>query len=104
MRHIPSGAKSTMRIPLCVLAALRAVVGFFTPAQAQNLPVVYAWGDNSDGQLGNNSTIMNSSSPVQVVGVGGAGLLSNIGAVAGGGNFSLALSCIRYGLCVGIRR
>jgi hypothetical protein len=45
---------------------------------------VYCWGINEQGQLGNNSTTQ-SNVPVQVVGVGGAGLLSGATAIAAGG-------------------
>ena len=45
---------------------------------------VWAWGDNTYGQLG-NGTITNSSTPVQ------ASNLSGVTTVAGGGNYSLAL-------------
>lgn len=38
---------------------------------------VYAWGDNDDGQLG-DGTNNSATTPVQVVGVGGAGFLSGI--------------------------
>jgi alpha-tubulin suppressor-like RCC1 family protein len=51
---------------------------------------VWAWGTNSNGQLGNGSTT-DSSTPVQVVGPGGAGALSGVTAIAAGGGFSLAL-------------
>jgi len=43
---------------------------------------VYCWGNNSSGQLGNNSTT-NSTTPVEVLGVGGSGFLSGIVSIAG---------------------
>ena len=50
----------------------------------------FAWGSNSNGQLGNNSTSSNSTVPV-AVNTGGV-LAANTGvALAGGGNQSLAL-------------
>jgi alpha-tubulin suppressor-like RCC1 family protein len=52
---------------------------------------VYAWGMNTSGQLGDNTTT-NQTSPVQVKGVGGTGTLANIKAIAAGGSHSLALS------------
>lgn len=51
---------------------------------------VYAWGGNFYGMLGNNS-VTNSKVPVQVVDVGGSGILSNVVAVSAGGDHSLAL-------------
>lgn len=51
---------------------------------------VYAWGDNSQGQLGNNSTA-NADIPVEVEGVGGSGFLSNVTDIAGGSFEGLAV-------------
>ena len=51
---------------------------------------VFAWGFNSNGQLGNNTTTQQTV-PVQVVGVGNVGFLGGITAVAAGNNHSLAL-------------
>jgi len=51
---------------------------------------VWAWGKNDFGQLGNN-TMIDSNIPVQVVGPGGAGYLSEIVAIAADGWHSLAL-------------
>ncbi|MFF5206379.1 RCC1 domain-containing protein [Streptosporangium sp. NPDC000396] len=52
---------------------------------------VRTWGDNGDGQLGDNNTPIDSSVPVQVVGTGGTGVLSGVQRIAGGNNHSLAL-------------
>ncbi|HEU5453104.1 MAG TPA: hypothetical protein VFU76_14010, partial [Terriglobales bacterium] len=52
--------------------------------------VVYAWGSNSNGQLGTGNPGA-SNTPVQVVGVGGSGFLSGIVAIAAGKSHSLAL-------------
>ncbi len=51
---------------------------------------VWAWGSNSNGQLGDNTTSQ-SAVPVQVKGVAGTGTLGGIVAVAAGSYFSLAL-------------
>ena len=51
---------------------------------------VYAWGWNENGQVGNNSTI-NSLIPVEVVGVGGTGYLTDISQIAAGDWHSIAL-------------
>ena len=52
---------------------------------------VYAWGASQSGQLGNGS-FSYSNMPVQVLGVGGVGTLSNISAVAAGESHSLAVT------------
>ena len=53
---------------------------------------VWAWGGNNNGQLGNNTTTQQLV-PVQVLGVGGSGFLSNIVGISASGtnNFSLAV-------------
>jgi alpha-tubulin suppressor-like RCC1 family protein len=51
---------------------------------------VRAWGNNESGKLGDN-TINSSSSPVQVAGPGGVGVLDNVVAVSAGSAHSLAL-------------
>jgi len=51
---------------------------------------VWAWGGNWCGQLGDGTTT-NSSTPVQVVGPGGSGWLTDVQAVAAGVEHSLAL-------------
>ena len=51
---------------------------------------VYAWGYGGDGELGNNNTA-NSNLPVQVLGPGGTGFLTNIIAVTTGYDHCLAL-------------
>ncbi|MBN2542532.1 T9SS type A sorting domain-containing protein [bacterium] len=51
---------------------------------------VWAWGFNSDGQLGNGATA-DTSLPVQVLGEGGVGYLHDIIAISAGYLYSLAL-------------
>jgi alpha-tubulin suppressor-like RCC1 family protein len=54
---------------------------------------VWAWGSNSLGELGNGDpSVTRSMTPVEVVGPGGSGHLSNIIAIAAGGASSLALA------------
>jgi alpha-tubulin suppressor-like RCC1 family protein len=51
---------------------------------------VWCWGGNTDGQLGINNTIQQNA-PVQVLGVGGSGNLTNVSQVAVGGNVTCAV-------------
>jgi len=52
---------------------------------------VYCWGDNTQGQLGINSFV-DQLTPVQVMGVGGIGYLSDIVSIAVGGSHTCAVS------------
>lgn len=52
---------------------------------------VYSWGVGSSGALGNGGT-SDSSVPVEVVGVGGVGILSGVTDISAGYNHSLALT------------
>jgi alpha-tubulin suppressor-like RCC1 family protein len=63
---------------------------------------VYCWGYNGRGQLGNNTTT-SSASPIEVLGVGGSGFLSNISSIAVGGNqdTNCALSSAGNAYCWG---
>ena len=51
---------------------------------------VWTWWQNTDGQLGNN-TLTNSNNPVQVLGAGGVGYLTDIVAISSGDSFCVAL-------------
>ncbi|MFF5206378.1 RCC1 domain-containing protein [Streptosporangium sp. NPDC000396] len=57
----------------------------------RNDGTVWAWGLDNNGQLGNGGANTNSPVPVQVVGTGGTGVLTNVVAIAADGNHSLAL-------------
>jgi alpha-tubulin suppressor-like RCC1 family protein len=53
---------------------------------------VFTWGSSYRGQLGNNSTT-DSNLPVQVLGVGGSGFLSNVSSIsAGNGHFLVIIN------------
>ena len=56
----------------------------------KNDGTVWAWGYNSNGQLGDN-TVTQRNIPVQVKDAAGTGFLSGITAIAAGNNYSLAL-------------
>jgi RHS repeat-associated protein len=62
----------------------------------RNDGTVWAWGDNSNGEVGNGAILINNPNlavltPTQVVGVGGSGFLNGVVALAGGGSHVLAL-------------
>ena len=52
---------------------------------------VYAWGYNFDGEMGNNTDTVDQLTPVQVLGVGGSGHLTDVVAIAAGSVHSIAL-------------
>ena len=55
-------------------------------------PILYSWGGNGSGQLGNGNTTGDTIAPAPVLGPGGTGNLPGVIAVAGGGSHSLALT------------
>ncbi|MBI4947712.1 MAG: T9SS type A sorting domain-containing protein [Bacteroidetes bacterium] len=55
----------------------------------RNDGTVWAWGDNANGQLGDN-TVVSTTAPVQVLGPGGVGFLTGITNVAAGWFHSFA--------------
>lgn len=61
---------------------------------------VYCWGDNSSGQLGINNTAV-SSTPVQVLGAGGSGTLSNVSSLSAGGSSACAVTSAGSVYCWG---
>ena|GEM_PF-6881755 len=61
---------------------------------------VWCWGLNSNGQLGNNTTEQKNA-PVQVLGVGGSGYLTNVAAVSTGTFHTCALKSDRTVWCWG---
>ena len=56
---------------------------------------VWAWGNNTNGQLGDNTTTQRTA-PVQVHGVGNIGFLTNAIAVAAGTNHFSPGPCSRH--------
>ncbi len=52
---------------------------------------VVAWGDDAFGQLGRGATPSSTNIPVQVKGIGGVGVLTDVVAIAAGRHHSLAL-------------
>lgn len=73
------------------LSNIKAISGGYAHVLAlKNDSTVWAWGDNTNGELGDNTTV-NELTPVQVIGPGGVGVLNHIVAIAAGQQFSLAL-------------
>jgi alpha-tubulin suppressor-like RCC1 family protein len=74
------------------LTGVRAVAagGDFTVA-LRSTSTVWAWGDNSSGELGDNQAEGQSNTPVQVLGLNGSGFLTGVRAVAAGNDFTVAL-------------
>ena len=84
-----------------VLSSITSIsTNTFTTCAVSSAGNVYCWGWNSNGQLGNNTTL-NSSTPVEVVGVGGTGLLSGITSVSVGYNTACATSLAGNVYCWG---
>ena len=75
---------------LAVGLACLPLVGAAAPAMATGTGVVAAWGNNSNGQLGNNSTT-NSSVPVAVM-ASGALSSKTVVQVSGGQSHACALT------------
>lgn len=68
------------------LTGVRQVAAGWTHSMAlRNDGTVWTWGDDGEGQLGNDATLQRRTTPVQVPS------LTNIRAIAGGGMHSLAL-------------
>ena len=92
---IGSTSQSCVSYPVQV-PGLAGVVGLATSASASHSLVlksdgtVWAWGCNTDGQLGIGTTT-DSASPVQVKGPGGTGFLDGVAAIAAGDGHSLAV-------------
>ena len=99
--QLGNGTTTNSSIPVQVkdVAGTGVLAGITSVAAGTNHSVavssngsVYAWGNNGLGQLGNGSTTTPSRTPVQVLGVGGSGVLAGITSVAAGTNHSVAVS------------
>ncbi|MFH1018583.1 MAG: IPT/TIG domain-containing protein [Pseudomonadota bacterium] len=90
-RNYPVQVKGTGGVG--VLANITAITtGTATSYALRSDNTVWSWGLGTSGQLGDN-TIVSKSAPVQVVGSGGVGFLTDITAISGsnGGSHALAL-------------
>ncbi|MCI5604818.1 MAG: hypothetical protein MR413_04125, partial [Clostridia bacterium] len=72
------------------VAAPKIVNGSSHVVALKSNGTVWTWGLGTDKQLGDGSSISDNQ-PVQVLGVGGGGFLTNIVDIAAGSNFSVAL-------------
>ncbi len=92
--ELGNGSTSNSSVPVQVSGALSSVatvaVGEFGSMAVRSGGTVWQWGDNTYGELGNNTTT-NSLTPVEVVGQGGTGTLSGVKSVAQGVYHSLAV-------------
>ena len=86
-----SGASRSVPGRVLGLAGTVAVAsGYYHTLALRSDGTVWAWGLNESGRLGDGSST-NRTQPVQVLGPGGSGFLSNIVSVAGGAYHSIAL-------------
>jgi hypothetical protein len=74
--------------------------GQFHTCSLSSTGTAYCWGANADGQLGNN-TVTEEHAPVEVVGVGGTGDLANIVSLTAGQLHSCGLSTTGNVYCWG---
>jgi alpha-tubulin suppressor-like RCC1 family protein len=64
--------------------------GTFHAVALKSDGTVWAWGSNGNGELG-DGTFIGRQTPVQVFGSGGVGFLTNVTAIEGGGDYTIAL-------------
>lgn len=81
--------------PVQVIKALREVTevaaGSYHTVALKTGGTVWTWGDNDWGQLGDDNSGTDSGVPVQVVGEGGSGFLTDVTAISSDSLFSAAL-------------
>lgn len=75
---------------IAAISARGSILGIHVLALARD-GTVWAWGGNDQGELGNGQFYTAHRLPVQVVGSGGDGVLTDVVAVAAGSKFSFAL-------------
>jgi alpha-tubulin suppressor-like RCC1 family protein len=74
-----------------VMTGVSAIAaGFWHTVALRPDGTVWTWGSNSNGQLGNGAAA-NSATPVQVLGPGGSGVLTDVVAISAGGFHTVAL-------------
>ena len=94
------GFMDTSNNPVLSLVSLSNIASFDAGYAGHSLAVttggnVYAWGDNSYGQLGQGTSGSGSSTtaqnPVEVKGPGGVGYLTGVASVSAGNEWSVAV-------------
>ena len=90
--------RSELVVALSRPAANRVVGGTYHSLALKPDGSVWAWGSNSDGQLG-DGTNLDRSIPVQVKGVGGSGTLGNVALVAA--TYYQSFAVLRDGMLYG---
>ncbi len=88
--------------------ATQITAGAYFTCALLNDGTVWCWGRNSEGELGNTppnpsptSPPANSNSPVQVLGVGGTGVLTSISAISAGYSSTCAITTAGAVVCGG---
>src|SRR5207249_3338614 len=82
---------STVPVKVDTLTGITAIAGGWNHTLAlKSDGTVWAWGDNSAGQLGDNTTTTRSA-PIQVKGPGGSGFLTSGRLLSAGSHHSLAV-------------
>ncbi len=79
---------------LGVLSGITAITASKSGTSAYALKsdgTVWAWGENAQGQLGDNFTADPAYTPVKVLDVGGSGYLTGVSAISAGQQFAMAL-------------
>jgi alpha-tubulin suppressor-like RCC1 family protein len=91
--QLGDGTRTNRSVPVAVAGipdAVAVAAGANHSLALRSDGTVWAWGSNGFGQLGDGTTASRTI-PVQVVGPGGAGVLTDVAAIAAGGYHSLAL-------------
>jgi len=93
--QLGNGTTTSSSVPIAVQGLSRKIravsMGSHTGYALASDGTVWSWGNNDVGELGNGTCCGQSSTPVQVVGLGGSGKLTGVSAISGGGRHCLAL-------------
>ncbi|MFF5206376.1 RCC1 domain-containing protein [Streptosporangium sp. NPDC000396] len=89
---LPGGNNLTPGTVAGLSNVVAIAAGLYRSLALRSDGTVWAWGSDGNSQLGNGGANTDSPVPVQVVGTGGTGVLTNVTAIAGGAFHSLALA------------